>query len=273
MFPLLLACAEPFDVQRDVLGPFRIAAIGVEDGVAHTAIWSGEGTHASSPSLVWTLDGEPLGVGFDVVVPLEGELGLTATSADGNVQEARVSVSEPGGEVDFTRFAVQLGDEDIEARRALEEREIESSVEDDEALRVRLDSEWGSARWMSDVATVLPLEDDAADVVLEHDSAQVLVLVQDGEGGNRWLWIDAAVGGGPWIRHAGHLIDGDVEVGLVAGTVSGGTVVDLGAVDDLTEQDTLACAPADTPFELDWIVEGRCGLDEVDGARVVLETW
>ena len=96
---MLLACAEPFDVQRDVLGPFRITAIGVEDGVARAAIWSGEGmVHASSPRLAWTLDGEELGEGYEVAVDGGGELGLVVTAADGSLQLVHCLGGVPSGQ-------------------------------------------------------------------------------------------------------------------------------------------------------------------------------
>ena len=43
---LLPGCAEPFAVNRHDLGPFRIAALGVVDGQASAAIWSGQPFHA-----------------------------------------------------------------------------------------------------------------------------------------------------------------------------------------------------------------------------------
>lgn len=271
---MLLACAEPFDVQRDVLGPFRITAIGVEDGVARAAIWSGEGmVHASSPRLAWTLDGEELGEGYEVAVDGGGELGLVVTAADGSLHQARVTVAEPPGTLDFSREAVTIIDEDIDARRALQGTPVETAVGEGEALRVVVDAAWGSARWMSDSARVLPLEEGVADVLSEEALSHVLVLVVDGEGGNRWEWIDAAYGGGPWIRHRGRLLPGDLPAGLVAATITGEDLVELEGVSDLASQDDLDCAPDGLPFELAWLTEGRCGLDEVDGARIVLETW
>ena len=94
--PLILglaACQEPFSVNRRELGPFRIAAVGVVDGVASAALWSGLGLyHDERPSLTWTLDGAPLGEGFDVAVPAEGgQLGLTVTAPDGRVYVAEVT--------------------------------------------------------------------------------------------------------------------------------------------------------------------------------------
>ena len=66
------------------------------------------------------------------------------------------------------------------------------------------------------------------------------------------------------------------ESGLVAGTLVGSDVTagfaleDVEAVEDLSEQDALSCAPQGVPFDLDWLVEGRCPLSEVDGVRVVV---
>ena len=231
----LSACAPPFDVARKDLGPFRIAAMGVHEGQAHAAVWSGEGmAHAQAPTLAWSLDGE------------------TQHAADG------------------------------------------------QAVRVSLDNARGSLRWMSasGLGTVLELSETQADVLADEvvfeneEGAWVvaerelgepgiyhqLVLDLDPELGNRWAWVDVAVGvEEPLIEHFGRLIPGDVtsDAGLMQATlraVSGELELEaLSGVEDLSTQDSLDCAPPDQAFRLDWVAEGRCGLDAVDGATVVLE--
>ena len=125
----------------------------------------------------------------------------------------------------------------------------------------------------------------------------VLALVYDGEGANRWIWFDAAIGiDTPLIRHEGRLLaltqaDG-AEVASAA-QQSGWLVATLSRSDDaigvalseatalpatdegpdLSLQSTLSCAPSDTPFRMAWLAEGRCIRDDVDGATVILEVW
>jgi len=279
VFALLLACAEPFDVSRDVLGPYRIAAIGVEDGLARAAIWSGDMAHDEPPVLRWTLDGQDLGEGWDVAVDGEGELELEVTSPWGDVHLARVSAKEPPSGLVWWREAVVIENESVEVRRITETRAVDGAVAPGESTRIKTTTTWGTAHWMSDTGALLPLDqanpDDfeqpaAADVL---GNAHVLLFARDGEGGNRWAWIDAAVSEGKTFHHSGRILPGDVPPGLVAATLEGARLVDLVPVDDLDQQDALDCALPDVPFELDWLTEGRCALSEVDGARVVVKTW
>lgn len=297
MLLLLLACAPPFDVTRKDLGPFRIAAVGVQDGVASAVIWSGEGmTHATAPQLEWTLDGAALGSGWDVAVPDgDGVLELVATHADGTVEAAQVPVAQAPDAPTWIREHVTLDSVELADRRAAQ-AEPGDSASLDEAVRLTLDGAFTQARWMSadGVGTVLELETLAADVVADEitfDSSEGeffvaerlpgtpgishhLVLLLDGQGGNRWVWLDAAFGvDGELARHGGRLlpVDAPLEPGLYATTLDAdGAPGALDPVSDLSDQD-VDCGVADVPFELDWLAQGRCGLDQVEGARVVLE--
>lgn len=311
MLPLLLCgCQGPFSVERHDLGPFRIAAMGVEDGIARAAVWSGEGMYHSAPlSLAWTLDGVALGDGFDVEVAGPGVLGLTATNDDGEALQAEVSVADAAPAFVAARSAVDLGDDlSLAARAGAAETDVETSVALDQAMRLRLsfgdqDPSALSTRWMTadGQGSLLEVEAFAADVLAEElvwDDGELLertpldagvypqlALVIDGLGGNRWQWIDAGFGlEGAWMRHEGRLLPWDgagdpPTSGLVAMTLGavdplhGPTPTGMEVVADGSQQDALACAPADTPFLFSWIAEGRCPLSEVDGARVVVEVW
>ena len=287
MVLFLLACQGPFDVRRKDLGPFRIAAIGVQDGLARAAVWSGEGMfHSHTPSLRWTLDGETLGEGFEVEVSESGLLGLEVENAEGELLFAEVMVASPPALPGFERLAVDIDDLDLAARRQAQESELSGPSL---AVRVRLDSIEGvEARWMSALGegTLLELEPFAADVLAEEvlfeDGVAVdrapteagiyhqLVLLMDGEGGNNWIWIDVPLGldSGGLVAHHGRLISG--EPGLMGATIGpAGELLELSPA-ELEEHDA-SCGPA--PFELAWLVEGRCGLDTVQGQRVVFETW
>jgi len=287
MLFLLLACQEPFDVRRKDLGPFRIAAMGVQDGVARAVVWSGEGMfHSHTPALRWTLDGEPLGEGFEVGASSSGLLGLEVENAEGELLFGEVLVGPPPALPGFERLAVDIDELDLEARRQAEESELSGPTQ---AVRVRLDPIEGvEARWMSALGegTLLELEPFAADVLAEEvvfdDGVAVdrwpteagiyhqLVLVMDGEGGNNWTWIDVPLGveRAGLVEHHGRLITG--EPGLMGATVGPeGELLELSPA-ELDEHEA-TCGPA--PFELAWLVEGRCGLDLVQGQRVVFETW
>lgn len=299
-FLLLTACQGPFDEDRHDLSGFRIAAIGVEDGAAKAAVWSGVGPwHEATPSLAWSLNDQPLGEGFDVPVNGEGELTLIATSPDGEVRTARVDVRPSGGAPTVQRQAVVLDQAlTLEARQGVTGVDVETTVSSGEAARLLLDGvqEAESARWMSAGGTVLELELDAADFLAEDivfDDGELvsrdpsgnglyplLALLIDGAGGNRWLWVDAAVGvEDVLLRHEGRLVRADavVEAGLVAATLiedsSGGVALsDVVSVSDTEQQDDLPCLPS-APISLSWIAEGRCARPDVLGARVVLEVW
>lgn len=296
---LLAACQEPFSEDRHDLVGFRVVGIGVEDGVAKAAVWSGEGPwHEQAPTLSWALDGVPLGEGFDVAVPGKGELSLIATSASGEERAAVVDVRDSSGSLTVARQAVVIDGLTLEERRAVTGSSIETTAAAGEGVRLMLStlSDVESARWMSAGGTIMELEADAADFLAEdividdgelisREDAGVgryplLALVIDGQGGNRWLWTDAAVGSSEiLLRHEGRLVvsDAAVEPGLIAATliedaIGGVALSDVTPVTDTAEQDELPCFPA-APMSLSWIAEGRCARADVVGARVVLEVW
>ena len=289
MLLLALACQDPFQVRRKDLGPYRIAAMGVQDGTARAAVWSGEGMfHTGTPTLTWTLDGEALGQGFEVDVPGPGLLELEVVNAGGDRIGGYVEVAEAPDVPAFSRYAVTVDAPELEARRALDEGELTGSTS---GVRIRLDApDTLEARWMSAMGegTLLELEPFAADVVaeeIEFDDGEVisredtspgvyhqLVLLLDGTGGNAWTWIDAPLLlEGPFVQHEGRLLPhSEPLTGLVSGVVGPeGELTDLAPAG--LEDHEATCGPA--PFELSWLVEGRCGLVQVEGQRVVFETW
>jgi hypothetical protein len=289
MLLLALACQDPFDVRRKDLGPFRIAAMGVQDGTARAVVWSGEGMfHTDTPTLTWTLDGEELGQGFEVAVPGPGQLELEVVNSAGERLAGYIEVAEAPEVPDFSRYAVTVDELDLEVRRSLDESELSGPTP---GVRVRLDApDTLEARWMSAMGqgTLLELEPFAADVVaeeIEFDDGELvsredaeggvyhqLVLLLDGSGGNAWTWIDTPLLlDGPFLQHEGRLLPrSETLTGLVSGVVGPeGELTDLGPA--VLEDHEATCGPA--PFELAWLVEGRCGLDQVEGQRVVFETW
>lgn len=317
-----IGCAEPFTVDRHTLGPPRLAALGVHEGVARAAVWSGTGSHTQAPELSWTLDGEDLGEGFDVPVEGPGTLGVTVRTADGTELQGAVSVGE-WVELGVVRQSVtRPADPSLEVRRqTTAPQPLPGSA--DMAAMVRLttrraDDRAASARWMlgrSDwsvleldarSADVLPadvtFDDGAVASVVEGEGGigPVLALSVDGDGHNGWRWIDVAFSVRETLLDVqGRLLPIGPEVAAEAvltaelGTLShvvatlerdptaasgiGLALVDVEAgsgaswADDLTDFPSPDCAPAGEPFPLWAVTEGRCPVDLVAGARVVLE--
>ncbi len=305
LLPALLysGCAEPFAVNRHDLGPFRIAAVGVVDGQASAAIWSGQPFHAERPTLAWTLDGAPLGEGFGVEVPGPGRLGLRVTAPDGTERAAEVTVGEAPAPFQVDVQAVDLGQAwELDARAARAATDLDGAVVP-AGWSARLSAAVESAltlRWRVALGggTLLELDAQRADLLpeaLEFDDgelvdrrpldphlATLLVLALDGSGGNRWQWLTQPMGlDGDWVRHDQQWLDlpgAPISTGLLALTLAdidaetGSLVIeDAVEVSDLTEQPALDCAPAGQPFRLAWLREGRCAVSDLIGQRVVLE--
>ncbi|MFT5583644.1 MAG: hypothetical protein ACI9VR_001224 [Cognaticolwellia sp.] len=301
----LSACAPPFDVARKDLGPFRIAAMGVHDGQAHAAVWSGQGmAHAEAPVLEWSVDGQVIGQGNGLILAEDVQDGavleLVATSAIGEQAQGQLSVIRGAQDLVAQRAAVAVGEDlSLAVRRELPELDAQHGAQG-QGVRVSLAGARGTLRWMSalGVGTVLELSDTQADVLADEvvfeneEGAWVvaerepgepgiyhqLVLDLDADSGNRWVWVDVAIGvDDPLIQHYGRLIPGEVTLGagLMQSTlevVDGELVLgSLLAVEDLSTQSPLDCAPIDQAFRLDWVSEGRCGLGELHGATLVLE--
>lgn len=301
---LLAGCQEPFERRRQDLGPFRIAAVGVDDrGVASAAVYSGHGlAHAEAPTLTWSLDGESIGDGYDVVVPGPGTLSLIARSYDGFEEQASVTVAVPPAAPALEREAVALDGLGLEARRAVQGSPVDTAVPEGQATRLRLvpdDGEGLRTRWMTveGEGTLLELDTFEADVLREEvtfDDGEVasredlgpgrtthLALVQDGAGSNGWWWVETVVGqDAPLWRHEGWLFEGEVDVstGLVAVTLLNQgdrlfEVLDPAPAVSLDDGEQLDCAIPGVPFRIAWIAEGRCPTGEFHGRRVVVSAW
>ena len=212
------ACAEPFSVERHALGPPRLAALGVHDGIARAAVWSGLGPwHAQSPELEWFLDGEPLGTGYSVPVPDMGTLGVVVGLPDATELEGEVTVgSWPG--LGLTRQVVgRPEDLSIDGRLGVTHPvPVSGAATTNEMVRLtalRGDLQEGEMRWMLAKPdwSILELEPGSADVVaaqVQFDDgvvdevieaggglSSVLALSIDGAGNNAWAWVDVAFGG------------------------------------------------------------------------------
>jgi hypothetical protein len=303
---LLPACRAEFDVSRSELGPFRIAALGVEDHgaecpVATAAIWSGEGAfHSQSPQLLWSLDDEAIGEGWNVAVCGAGLLGLVAIHPDGTQREAQVDVRLRVQPLGFRRESVILPDLDLGARREIDGEPVRATVPEGEVVRIQMDGVLGgdTLSWMSPVgqAHVLGLNESTADLVMEtwaldddgllaerspeSGSSSHLAMVYDGSGGNSFMWIDAIFGfpDSDYVRHQGRLIYAPdlVDASFVSASVSvdeKGWALENVALASEGEPNMAACANDAPSFSLDWIANGRCPLDELAGSQILLELW
>jgi len=303
---LFVACRAEFDVSRTELGPFRIAAIGVEDQggecpVATAAIWSGEGPfHRQAVQMNWRLEGEELGEGWAVAVCESGLLELLAIDPEGIERTARVDVALRPNGVRVQREALVLPDLGLEARRELTGEPVRATAPEGEAMRVHLDgvTDTDSVSWMSpaDQAHLLGLQRGSVDLLMETwslDEEGVLVgreassgtsshlaLVRDGVGGNAFLWVDAVFGApdADFVRHEGRLIHAPGFE--TASFLSAQVEVDaqgwhLNALEEAVEDgaNNAVCANGAPTFSLDWIANGRCPLDTLAGSTILLEIW
>jgi hypothetical protein len=297
------ACDADFSVQRGVLGPFRIAALGAVDGVASVALWSGEGMHHSqAPTLRWTLDGEDLGEGWEVPLTHQGLLGLLVEDpATGETHSAQVDIGQAPGPLRLERAAVDLSAGlDLEDRRTITGEPVDTTVPDGMAARLSLRPEDGvgeglTTRWMAASGTMLPLTDLQADFVAEvltwNDGAVDersalgpglfggLALVIDGQGGNRWVWSEVAIGlDAAFFQHEGRLFEGSLPEGsshvqvVLDWDATGTRIVptELDPVASAGTHDPLPCAPDAGAFRMVWVAEGRCTVDDVLGIQLIL---
>ncbi len=238
----LAGCNPEFDVHRRVLGPYRVAGVGVEKHLgedcprAVAAVWSGKGPyHDEALDLTWTLEGDPLGEGQGVEVCGVGELELEATAPGGTLHRARVEVSVPAFSWSPVREVLGVP-EDVStaAREELASEGASDAASTDQMVRVTLEGlpDTHEVRWMTpaDGGHALALPGGRADLLalsLELDDGRVeasspvvdcpgcilghLALAIDGTGNNAWGWVEAAYGvETPLLRHEGWLLEADL---------------------------------------------------------------
>jgi hypothetical protein len=301
----LTGCDAQFDVSREQLGPFRVAGLGVVDGVASAAIWSGEGLyHSEAPRLQWSVDGEPVGEGWQVPVSADADLLELAVTdpATGERHLASVQVGTSPGRLLLSRAELDLPRSlSLNDRRDVSGEPVLGTVAERMGARLTVAPEVSteaelSARWMMASGSVLPLYPLQADVLSETLSWEGsnlnqrtslgpgiysgLSLVLDGAGGNSWLWFDVGFGvDTPLLRHGGMLLQGEAPEGsdqvvAVLDWNEAGTRVVPTAITVETEDTVFTpmdCVAETSFFEMSWIAEGRCTVDDVLGATVRLE--
>jgi hypothetical protein len=299
-----VACQPRFPVERHVLGPFRLAAMGVVQGRAQAAVWSGAGpTHAEAPVLRWSADGVVLGDGQGLAVPAGVQrLSLEVEAPDGTLHEGEVSVSDCDAALSLERAVVDSrGSLGLAAREQWAEIPTEhGATADGEAVRLTASGAGFPGglelRWMvaGEEATVLELDALRADVFAEQielDDGELesrratgaalhhlLALGIDGAGCNRWRWASVPFGEeGPWVVLGEARVAADTEPPdgeLLSGwlTINEGVPQLSELAPELSEDPELAlpCGDGSAVLDPEWMWSGRCTRDELDGERVLV---
>ncbi|MDP2310260.1 MAG: hypothetical protein Q8P18_29865 [Pseudomonadota bacterium] len=272
IFSLLLACTPTFDETRKDLEGFRLVAMAAEGSALRALVWSGEGAlHPTAPTVTWTIDGAVI------------------TEAPAPPFTARVTVGNGS--------ASEEGELVVSADAVTPVISGFTRAFDGEVAQLSLAVETGAVtRWMASGGTftetgpnaadwsILPLPDEdgvVADPGPDDTGLIAIVgLTLDGNGGNTWSWVDIATDAGPYLAVGGRLLPVDAPV-PAALTAEGRYLATLTLADTragLVLTDLAAAADSDTgeivcgldPFDADALADGRCGLDEASGARVLL---
>lgn len=305
---VLSGCQEPFPEDRHDLQSFRIAAINATPtltGLSLRAfVYSGEGMyHTTPPTLEWTI-GDLLATGpqVDVTVSLPTTVTLRATHADGRTEDAVLDVPadlEVPAVAGFSRGPTSLTIDDIaqsvDARAAVTP-EADGPTDPGGGLRLSVDApddtttHWmgtdgqfaelsaHETDWFAGTATIDDGEVEEKDEISEG-IYPLVALTFDGQGGNTWTWIDAAVGiDPPYLLVGGRIFpiteplsgDGYFSATLQADdSLTGFALTDVAVAADAASAPALCGQPASTPFDPAVIAEGWCGLDEMIGQQVI----
>ena len=295
IFFLFLSCAEPFLLDAHDLSKPRIAALSAIDGVM---IWSGSGRyHTETPELYWRDDmRELLGEGYHFVPPLGVELQLEVVLPNGDQLLSEVTYQE-GPELPdllYSTYESDLSDVTLAARQSASVEPVVDALTDGWTWRIEQQSELLS-RWMTPYPSgeILELSAQSTDVlpfqleldngvVVHHEASAlegVLLLLLDGEGGNRWRWLDpprseAVSLQGRYVTVDEHppLEEAERWTAVVTAEDSliGFSLSEWRPYDEL-EAELPSCFGSAQMLELRWIESGQCPLPMLIGARVELK--
>ncbi|MES2644316.1 MAG: hypothetical protein V4850_32825 [Myxococcota bacterium] len=268
LFIVLLACTPTFDETRKDLDGFRLVGLAADSGALRALVWSGEGAfHRTAPVVTWSIDGE------------------VVTEAPAPPFTARVVVE--GAEATEQGELVVSDDAVVPAMTGFS-RTFDGATA---ALSLAVGTD-AVTRWMASGGTftetgpnaadwsILPAPDEdgvVADAEPEDTGLVTIVgLTLDGRGGNTWSFLDVGTDAGPYLAVGGRLLPIDVQV-----PGEGRYLATLTAAENragLVLTDVVAAADTDTgdvvcgldPFDADALADGRCGLDDAIGARVLL---
>ena len=296
-FCFALSCAEPFQNDRHNLDAFRILEVSVHEGVADAVIWSGEGAfHRSSPHLEWFVDGESVAEGYGAFVPEAQQYELEVVSPSGELYFADVIPGTSLNQHEISRFVWNEGADQkysIEEREEVALNEGEVATQND-VIRLQTDSQDPLLRhrWSADGGTLLELSSSSTDLFFDvlhfeeeelilRDEGQknrihVFLLTLDGNGGTSTQWVDVDFSGEivPVYRQMMLPILEPLDSGFVQldvrMTQDGYLLENPIPLESLPQEPSHLCMP-DVIFDMHWLRQGRCGLNDLDGLSIVLD--
>lgn len=294
-FLCLLACAEPFALDRHNLNSFRIIEAEVVDGRANAVVWSGTGVyHQQQPYLQWFVDNEVVAEGYDAEVPVAESYELKVESPAGDILWADV---QPGIALVLPTLARYQWKEEEGQSYDMEAREgvilDDGPLQTDSVARIQLEASIDAQlRWSADAGTILELSQTSTDVFpnriyfeddeviqREEDYAEeihVFVLALDGQGGIGYSWLDLD------FRDQIDLVYTDNMILPLEDSLDSGLYrVDFeqqNAAFVLSNPETVSEIPIEIPhpcmdsalLNIAWLRQGRCGLTDLDGLSVVV---
>ncbi len=254
---LLLGCLEPFPTDRHDLVDLRIVGMRADaDGVLGAYVWDGaEAWSAAAPAREWGGDAR---CAVDCRLDGPGAAELTVTASSG---------------------ATEAGSLDWGAGAAVAEPERPYVVVDGDVATLELEVPGAErVRWMAPAGELEEVASDTVEFTAPGEGVwPVVALWLDGEGGNGWTTLDVVVGvEGPFLAvgnrrfpFAAQLAAGPVRVqaDVVSDPGLAGFALSNVLVDDGTALDAV-CGDDGGVWDPDAVVERRCGLNDVLGARV-----
>ena len=303
LFPLM-ACSEPFEVDRhDLIAP-RILGVRHQNGEIHAQVWNGEGMwHQTVPTIEWLSDvDDVLGTGARLELSEEMPSRVRYIDSVGNEHVAQFDLSETNVDLTLNRYDIGTVDNlALDARLSNLGTRIEA---DTSAASMRLviepssDVDNARMRWMTSFGRGTFLERSALetdffqeDILMDRDDIEfrepqefdytaIFALMVNGDGYNQWAWFDLWYDDVDTVSVQGRRLRlneplSESMTGSVAFRVS---VVDADWGIELGERtantddvNALVCAPESGAFQLKWLELGVCTLPDIDQQWIVLE--
>lgn len=268
LLAMLLACTPAFDETRKDLDGFRLVGLAADAGTLRALVWSGEGAfHRTAPTVTWTIDGAVV-----TEAPAPPFTARVVVDSGDATEQGELVVSDDAGVPEINGFS----------------RTFDGTTA---ALSLAVDTD-AVTRWTASGGTFTEIGPNAADwsILPAPDEDNVVAgaepedigliaivgLTLDGRGGNTWSFLDVATDAGPYLAVGGRLLPIDVQVPgegrylatlTAAANRAGLVLTDVVAAADTDVGDRVCGLD---PFDADALADGRCGLDEAVGARVLL---
>lgn len=299
----LLACSEPFSVDRhDLIAP-RIIGVRQQNDELQVQVWNGDALwHQTSPRIEWLNDVDDVlgtGVRFKLseVVPSR----VRYTDSMGMEHVARFVLEDTNVELTLERYNIGVVDDlALNARLA----NLGSIIEEASSVAsMRLvvgpsdDIENARMRWMTAFGQGTFLERSAfetdffqEDILMDRDEIEVrepqsfdytaiFALMLNGDGHNQWAWFDLWYDDVDTLSVQGRRLRLKEPIDHMTGQMAFQVSVveykwgiELSAsTTDIDAIDVLDCAPEDGVFQLEWLELGLCTLSDVDQQWIILE--